>query len=105
MSLHADIAGLAASVDLRATFYNGSYSPLEATYVFPLPELGSVTSLQIWTGTTVIDGWLLSEQKLVTNTQPVFSIKTRPPFSNRNVRTSSPSGWARSRQGNVSASG
>ena len=59
VSLHADIAGLAASVDLRATFYNGSYSPLEATYVFPLPELGSVTSLQIWTGTTVIDGWLL----------------------------------------------
>jgi Ca-activated chloride channel homolog len=59
VSLHADIAGLAASVDLRATFYNGSYSPLEATYIFPLPELGSVSSLQIRTGATVIDGWLL----------------------------------------------
>jgi Ca-activated chloride channel homolog len=59
VSLHADIAGLAASVDLRATFYNDRSSPLEATYVFPLPELGSVCSLQIRTGATVIDGWLL----------------------------------------------
>src|SRR5260370_390543 len=57
--LHADLAGLAALVDLRATFYNNSASPLEATYVLPLPELGSVSSLQIRTGTAVIDGWLM----------------------------------------------
>jgi Ca-activated chloride channel homolog len=57
--LRADIAGLAASVDLCATFYNDGFSPLEAVYVFPLPELGSVSSLQIRTGATVIDGWLL----------------------------------------------
>lgn len=57
--LHADIATLAASVDLRATFCNNGSRPVEATYVFPVPELGSVTSLQIRTGSTVIDGWLM----------------------------------------------
>ena len=56
--LHADIAGLAALADLRTTFRNDGFSPLEATYVFPLPELSSVSSLQIQTGATVIDGWL-----------------------------------------------
>ena len=56
--LHADIAGLAASVDLRARFCNRSVTAVEATYVFPLPELAAVTSLQIRTGATVIDGWL-----------------------------------------------
>jgi Ca-activated chloride channel family protein len=59
LRLHADIAGLAASVDLRATFYNASASAVEATYVFPVPELGSVSSLQIRTQATVIDGWLM----------------------------------------------
>lgn len=57
--LRADIAGLACLVELRATFYNSAPSPLEATYVFPLPELAAVSSLQIRTGTTVIDGWLM----------------------------------------------
>lgn len=57
--LHADLAGLAGSVELRATFYNDGFNPIEATYIFPLPELGSVNSLQIRTGATVIDGWLL----------------------------------------------
>ncbi|MGB9304511.1 MAG: VIT domain-containing protein [Mycobacterium sp.] len=61
--LHADIAGLAASVDLRATFSNDGVDPIEATYVFPLPELAAVNSLQIRTGSTVLDGWLMERTK------------------------------------------
>lgn len=57
--LHADIAGLTASVDLRVTFCNDGVDRVEATYVFPVPELAAVNSLQIRTGSTVIDGWLL----------------------------------------------
>jgi Ca-activated chloride channel homolog len=61
--LHADIAGLTASVDLRATFSNDGFDPIEATYVFPVPELASVSSLQMRTGSTVIDGWLTERAK------------------------------------------
>ncbi|MGB9226009.1 VIT domain-containing protein [Mycobacterium sp.] len=63
VTLHADIAGLAASVDLRATFSNDGVDPVEATYVFPLPELAAVSSLQIRTGSTVLDGWLMERTK------------------------------------------
>jgi len=59
VQLHADIAALAASVDLRATFCNDGTHPVAATYVFPVPELGAVSSLQVRTGSTVIDGWLM----------------------------------------------
>jgi Ca-activated chloride channel homolog len=61
--LHADITGLAASVDLRVTFSNDGLDPIEATYVFPLPELAAVNSLQIRTGSTVLDGWLMERAK------------------------------------------
>ncbi len=72
--LHADIAGLAASVDLRATFCNDGADPVEATYVFPVPELGSVSSLQIRTGSTVIDGWLM-ERAEARNTYAVARVQ------------------------------
>ncbi|HUL99653.1 MAG TPA: VIT and VWA domain-containing protein, partial [Mycobacterium sp.] len=50
-------------VDLRASYFNVSATAVEATYVFPVPELAAVSSLQIRSGATVIDGWLSERAK------------------------------------------
>ncbi len=44
MSVQADIHGLVARVKLRQRFCNPLNQPLQATYIFPLPDRGAVTS-------------------------------------------------------------
>ncbi|MCD0452306.1 VWA domain-containing protein [Actinocorallia sp. API 0066] len=43
--IHADIAGLAAGVEVVQEFRNAFEIPLEATYIFPLPDRAAVTAL------------------------------------------------------------
>ncbi|MDX6741836.1 VIT domain-containing protein [Actinocorallia sp. A-T 12471] len=45
LAVHADIAGLAAAVEVVQEFRNSFSVPLEATYVFPLPDRAAVTGL------------------------------------------------------------
>ncbi|GAB2820489.1 hypothetical protein GCM10022221_18010 [Actinocorallia aurea] len=45
LGIHADITGLAASVEVVQEFRNSFAVPLAATYVFPLPDRAAVTGL------------------------------------------------------------
>ncbi len=45
IDIRADIAGLTARVELTQDFVNSFDEPLEATYVFPLPDRGAVTAM------------------------------------------------------------
>ncbi|MFC5187023.1 VIT domain-containing protein [Actinomadura harenae] len=52
------VSGLAASVTVVQGFRNPFDVPLEATYVFPLPDRAAVTSLRMETADRVVDGVL-----------------------------------------------
>ena len=45
IDIRADIIGLTARVELTQDFINSFDEPLEATYVFPLPDRGAVTAM------------------------------------------------------------
>ena len=45
IDIRADITGLTARVELTQDFVNSFDEPLEATYVFPLPDRGAVTAM------------------------------------------------------------
>ncbi|WP_156687455.1 DUF4349 domain-containing protein [Mycobacterium sp. Marseille-P9652] len=47
LDVRADITGLTSQVELTQTFRNGFDVPLEATYVFPLPDRGAVTGMRM----------------------------------------------------------
>jgi len=54
----ADIAGLLARVVLTQTFSNPHPEPLEATYVFPLPDRAAVTEFRMEVAGRVVEGVL-----------------------------------------------
>lgn len=58
MDVHADLDGLLARVTLKQTFVNSVGEPLEATYIFPLPDRAAVTSFRMEVAGRVIDGVL-----------------------------------------------
>ncbi len=58
VDVHARLAGLHASVELRQAFTNPYAEPLEATYVFPLPDRAAVTGFRMELGERVVDGVL-----------------------------------------------
>ncbi|MEV5569642.1 VIT domain-containing protein [Spirillospora sp. NPDC052269] len=58
VDVHAAVSGLAASVTVVQGFRNPFDVPLEATYVFPLPDRAAVTSLRMEAADRVIDGVL-----------------------------------------------
>ena len=47
VDIRADIAGLTARVELTQDFVNAFDVPLEATYVFPMPDRGAVTGMRM----------------------------------------------------------
>src|ERR1700739_4159907 len=47
IDVRAQITGLTSSVELTQDFVNSFDVPLEATYVFPLPDRGAVTQMQM----------------------------------------------------------
>ncbi|RKS70731.1 Ca-activated chloride channel family protein [Actinomadura pelletieri DSM 43383] len=58
VDIHATITGLAAGVEIIQGFHNPHDIPLEATYVFPLPDRGAVTALRLEAADRVIEGTL-----------------------------------------------
>ncbi len=58
MDVQTRIDGLIAQIDLTQTFQNVHAEPLEATYIFPLPDRAAVTRFRLEVGGRVIEGEL-----------------------------------------------
>jgi Ca-activated chloride channel family protein len=58
LDVRARIDGLLAQVVMRQTFVNVAQEPLEATYIFPLPDRAAVTGFRMQVADRVIDGLL-----------------------------------------------
>jgi Ca-activated chloride channel homolog len=59
----ADVAGLLARVVVTQTFSNPHLEPLEATYIFPLPDRAAVTAFRMEVGGRVVEGVLEERAK------------------------------------------
>jgi Ca-activated chloride channel family protein len=58
VDVHASVTGLAAGVEVTQGFRNPFDVPLEATYVFPLPDRAAVTAMRMEAADRVIEGTL-----------------------------------------------
>lgn len=58
LDLRARITGLLARTELEQGFHNPHDEPLEATYVFPLPDRAAVTGMRMTAGDRVIEATL-----------------------------------------------
>ncbi len=58
LDVHARIDGLLAETTVRQTFVNTHAEPLEATYIFPLPDRAAVTSFRMEVAGRVVEGVL-----------------------------------------------
>jgi Ca-activated chloride channel family protein len=58
LDVRARVTGLLAAVDVRQTFVNTCAEPLEATYLFPLPDRAAVTRFRLEVAGRVIEGVL-----------------------------------------------
>jgi Ca-activated chloride channel homolog len=58
VDVRADIAGTSASVELTQGFRNPFDVPLEATYIFPLPDRAAVTAMRMECAGHVVEGML-----------------------------------------------
>ncbi|MCE9577592.1 MAG: VWA domain-containing protein [Deltaproteobacteria bacterium] len=56
MTIDARVVGVAASIELAQTFENTLREPLEATYVFPLPDRAAVTRFRLEVAGRVVEG-------------------------------------------------
>ena len=56
MDVTARILGLVASQTVRQTYVNTLNTPIEATYIFPLPDRAAVTRFRLEVGERVIEG-------------------------------------------------
>lgn len=63
MDVRARIVGLISHVTVEQTFENALRKPLEATYVFPLPDRSAVTRFQLHVGDRVVEGVLQEREK------------------------------------------
>jgi Ca-activated chloride channel homolog len=58
MDVQARIDGLVAQITLQQTFINTHAQPIEATYIFPLPDRAAVTRFRLEVAGRVIEGQL-----------------------------------------------
>ena len=58
IDVRAEITGLTGRVELTQDFVNAFDVPLEATYVFPLPDRGAVTRMQMTADGRVVEAEL-----------------------------------------------
>ena len=58
IDVRADITGLTSQVELTQDFFNVFDVPLEATYVFPLPDRAAVTRMRMTAGGRVVEAQL-----------------------------------------------
>ncbi|MGH9124700.1 MAG: VIT domain-containing protein, partial [Acidimicrobiales bacterium] len=62
MEVEADVTGLVAAMTIRQTFANPYPDPLEASYIFPLPDRAAVTGFHITVGGRRIAGDIRERQ-------------------------------------------
>lgn len=58
VDVHASITGLAAGIEVVQGFRNPFDMPLEATYIFPLPDRAAVTAMRMEAADRIIEGRL-----------------------------------------------
>jgi len=58
LDVRARLTGLASHMTVSQTFRNALEEPLEATYIFPLPDRAAVTSFRMRVGERVVEGEL-----------------------------------------------
>ena len=58
LAVEARIVGLIAETSVRQTFRNALDEPVEATYIFPLPDRAAVTSFRMHVAGRMVDGEL-----------------------------------------------
>src|ERR1700741_2804319 len=58
IDVRAEITGLTSRVELTQDFVNSFDVPLEATYVFPLPDRGAVTRMRMTADGRVVEAEL-----------------------------------------------
>ncbi len=58
LDVNGRIDGLLSQVTVRQTFVNGTGEPLEATYIFPLPDRAAVTAFRMEVAGRVVEGVL-----------------------------------------------
>ncbi len=63
LEVEARLDGLIAGVDVRQTFINTHDEPLEATYIFPLPDRAAVTSFRLEVAGRTVEGELHERTK------------------------------------------
>jgi len=63
LDVQAKITGLIADVELTQRYVNPHDDPIEATYVFPLPDRGAVTRMRMETDDRVVEGVLEERSK------------------------------------------
>ena len=56
MDVDARVAGIIASIEVAQTFVNTTGTPIEATYIFPLPDRAAVNRFRMEVGGRVIEG-------------------------------------------------
>jgi len=56
MNVEARVAGVVASIEVAQTFVNTTGTPIEATYIFPLPDRAAVNRFRMEVGGRVIEG-------------------------------------------------
>lgn len=56
LHVEARVVGLMATTQLRQTYVNTLGAPLEATYIFPLPDRAAVTRFRLEVGERVVEG-------------------------------------------------
>src|SRR5262245_50564036 len=56
MAIDARITGLLAGIELEQTFLNTTGGPIEATYIFPLPDRAAVTKFRMAVAGRIVDG-------------------------------------------------
>ena len=96
MDIQGRIDGLLSQVSVRQTFVNPLDEPLEATYIFPLPDRAAVRGFRMVIGGRTIEG-LLQERE---QARQDMNRRSRPaimrPLPKRSGPTSSRSGSATS---------
>jgi Ca-activated chloride channel family protein len=63
LEVHARLDGVVAGIEVRQAFVNAHSEPLEATYIFPLPDRAAVTSFRLEVAGRVVEGDLQERGK------------------------------------------
>ncbi len=96
MEVHARIDGLLSRVVVRQTFVNACGEPLEAAYIFPLPDRAAVSAFRMTVGGREIQGTLeerCRRVEIMPRPSPRAAAQRSP---RRTDRASSTSAWATS---------